>query len=180
MSDTPKTPPQSILRKILDYDPVTHRLTPKPSIPQGLPSVRTNGKHQIIIDSNNYSLAKIAYVYHHGVQCNKVTRVDGNKDNYAPSNLTGYVPEGRKLDLPYVDAVAEIDPLRGEVFRAVLRAPAKTPYKPQTKYLPIYDEYGYGIVCESKSYAIRMGTKYRKALTSTDMMKLGLLPPKTS
>lgn len=177
MSDTPIAPPQGILKQILDYDPITHWLTPKRPIPQGLPEVRTNGKHQIIIDSNNYSLAKIAYIYHHGVQCNKVTRVDGNKDNYAPENLTGYVPAGRKVEAPYVDAILDRDPIRGDIFRAVLRPPKKTPYVPQARCLPIYDEYGYAIVCESAAYAKRIGAKYAKHISHADLVKLGMLPP---
>lgn len=168
---------RELLHQILDYDPTTHRLTPKPSLPKDMPIVRSNGKHQIIIDAHNYSMKKIAYLYHTGKTSSRITQKDGNKDNYAPDNLIGYKPVGRKLQVPYIDALPDKDILRGDIFRAVLRAPEKPPYTPQVKFLPIYDEYGYAIVCESAGHAIRMGNKYHRQPSRSDLIKLGMLPP---
>lgn len=177
MSNTPAAPSQSILRQILDYDPTTHSLTPKASVPIGLPKATKHGKHQLYIGTQVFSMAKIAYVYHHGKQCNKVTRVDGDKNNYAPSNLTGYVPAGRKLLATFITTITDNDQLRGKIFRAVLHAPTNPPYKPEAKYVPIYDDKGYAITGTDPDYVKRVAAKFGKAPTRADLIKLGMIDP---
>lgn len=177
MTPTTCTLTQAELHQILDYDPTTHRLTPKAYIPAGLPTPRKSGKHQIVIGMHSYSMKKIAYLYHHGKLSTRVTQKDGNKDNYAPENLVGYIPAGRSMLTPYVMALQDNDPLRGVIFRAVLHSPDKPPYKPEVKYLPIYDKNGYAITGTDAAYVKRIGAMYCKHPSRSDLIKLGVLPP---
>lgn len=171
---------QAVLHAILDYDPTTHRLTPKRPTPEGLPKPRTNGKHQVIIGANNYSMSKIAYLYHHGKAASKVRHKDADKNNYAPDNLEAYKPTGRSSNAPYLDVIKNIDPIHGVTYTAIIRPPKDPPMTPEVKFLPIHDDQGYAITSPSADYAKRTAAKYMHYLTDQQKKQLGVKVNKAS
>lgn len=177
MKPTIPTLTQAELHAILDYDPTTHRLTPKATIPQGLPTPRKYGVHQIVIGMHTYSMKKVAYLYHHGKFCTRVTQLDKNKDNYAPENLVGYVPEGRSFTAPYVAALAYDDPIYGKSFIAVLHTPKNPPYQPEAQFVLIKDDRGQSISGPDADYVRRLGAKAAKHPSRADLIKLGMIHP---
>lgn len=168
---------RSELHKILDYDPVTHRLNPKPEQPSGMRKAVKNGKHNIIIGAKCYTMSKVAYVYHYGVLVSRVTHRDGNKDNYAPDNLVAYKPDGRADLAPIPDAIRDKDLYAGEFYKPILRPPKRTAHPPQVKFVFVYDEHGNPARAYTMRYARRLAWEYIKRMTSDDRVKLGMITP---
>ncbi len=164
---------QATLHSILDYDPVTHRLTPKAAIPEGLPKPRKNGAHQLIIGDHNYSLSKLAYMYHHGKAAAKVKHKDANKSNYAPDNLEAYKPAGRAHDEPYIDVIKNTDKVHGITYTAVIKPPKNPVTTPLVSFIPIHDQFGFALTSPSADYVKRVAAKFVKTLTEQQRKQLG-------
>jgi hypothetical protein len=169
---------QENLRLIVTYDHETTRLIPRHRVPQGLPLARKHGKHQLYIDSKTYSMKKLAALYHHGAASNRITQLDGNKDNYAPDNLSPYTPTGRRDTRPIPDALKQTEPYSGGVYyQPILRCPRITPYAPINKFIMAHDQFGNALRSYSKEQAKRLALECIKHMTDEDRIRLGMISP---
>lgn len=78
---------QEYLKTIVDYDPITTKLVPKPAQPLiGLTATKFGQRH-LLIGGSKHSMANLAYLYHHGKTIARVKHLDGNNLNFAPNTF---------------------------------------------------------------------------------------------
>ena len=94
---------QAYIRQIMSYDPATGKLSVNYHAPVALPSIHKVNKYILNIDGVNYSLARLAYLYHFGQLLNIVLTLDRNRANCAPENLRP--PAYKKLPDPMMDYI---------------------------------------------------------------------------
>ena len=164
------------LHTILSYDPVTTKLVPKSPQPQiGITAAKFGQRH-LLLGATKYSMAKLAYLYHHGVMPNMVTHIDNNKLNFAPDNLTPYKPSGRPNHLPIPDAVdawqnQSVSAKLGARYQPIVRPPKGCIGKP----ILLTDAMGYSITARTIDGAKRLARLYAKSLTDKEKEQLGMI-----
>ena len=174
---------QELLHSILDYDPVTTRLVPKPSQPKlGLTAAKF-GKRHLLIGGYKVSMAKLAYLYHHGAMLSMVTHIDKNKDNYAPDNLTQYIPQGRGASRPQnpnAPIPYALHDYSGGYIPA-FKAPLNPKYPPTRRIVVVTAVDGTSLgTYDQAEYARRIARDNISNLTREDLIDLGVIPPTAS
>lgn len=165
----PTTLTQAYLRTIVRVCPNTTRLIPiDPQPQQGLTAAKFNAR-QLMIGTKLYSMARLAYLYHHGKVISRVTHLDGNADNYSPDNLIPYKPRGRR---PVSSPVAHAIPTSYGAYYVALKPPQGAT---SGKMILATDYMGGAIVEISVDRALRAATNYAKTLTPEERHKLGMI-----
>lgn len=165
----PTTLSQEHLRTIVRVCPNTTRLIPiDPQPQQGLTATKFNAK-QLLIGTKLYSMARLAYLYHHGKVISRVTHLDGNADNYSPDNLIPYKPRGRR---PASAPIPHAIPTGYGAYYVALKPPQGVT---SGKVLLATDAVGSAIVQHTPATACRVASKYAKTLTLEELKTLGML-----
>lgn len=167
------------MRSIVTYDPKTTKLVPKTPQPKIGITAAKFGKHHLLIASVKVSMAKLAYLYHHGVWLSMVTHLDGNKDNYAPDNLTAYRPKGRgnakanSLTQPIPHAVMLADK---SGYLPAFKPPMKPKYPPTRNWVlaTAVDGTSLGVYADPE-YAKRIARDNLTNIAESDLIKLGVI-----
>lgn len=165
------------LHTILSYDPLTTKLVPKSPQPQlGITAAKFGQKH-LLLGATKYSMAKVAYLYHHGIMPSMVTHKDGNPCNFAPDNLIPYKPSGRRKHLPIPDAIdawqnPAVSAKLGARYQPIVRPPKGCTGTP----ILLIDGMGYAITARTIDGAKRLARLYAKSLTNEEKQQLGMTP----
>ena len=171
---------QAQLHQIVRVDPNTTKLVPISPQPQVGITAAKFGKHHLLIGTTKVSMAKLAYLYHHGTMPSMVTHLDHNKENYAPTNLVPYIPQGRgkPRDLTQPTPSTITDEYGNYI--PVLRPPLNPKYPPQVKFIIITDVLGYALGnYTSQQYATNLAAQNISNIRTADAIRLGVLPPDT-